>query len=149
MLFVFASTLLGSMVFYRLWEIRIGRFNRREIASRELAFSGAHIETINNQFLNLVREVAHITLIIVVRLTIGILFIIRREIRRIAAKLDLFFLQNNSLDKNERVSFFLKDISEYKNHIQKIVSKVEGGRSRGKQSVNPPASQEADNTNTL
>ena len=141
MLFVFASVLLGSMVFYRLWEIRVGRFNRREVAGRELVFSGAHIETINNQFLNFVREAAHIALIIIVRLTIGILFVIRREARRIAAKLDHFFLQNGSLGKNERVSFFLKDISEYKNHIQKIVSKVEGKRSRGKHAAgNHPAS---------
>jgi len=125
-LFVFAAILLGSMIFYRLWEIRVGRFNKREIAGRGLAFSVSHIETINNQFLNFVREAAHIIIIVIIRLTIGILFIIRREARRIAVKLDHFFLQNGALGKNERVSFFLKDVSEYKNHIQKMVSKIEG-----------------------
>ncbi len=118
LLFVFSTALVVSMIFYRVWEIRAGRFNLEEIASRELTMPHVHIEKFNNKFLELLRQFAHIVLVLTVRATIGILYIIRRESKRLSTKLDHFFLHNNGPADKGSVSFFLRDIAEYKNKIK-------------------------------
>jgi len=111
------------MIFYRAWEIRVGRFNRGELHKKELVFSGAHLETLNNKFLDFLREAIHIAFMLMIRLVIGILFIIRRESRRLSTKLDHFFLHNSTLHTKGPVSLFLKDIGKYKEKIKNIVPK--------------------------
>ncbi|MEK7558496.1 MAG: hypothetical protein AAB507_01565 [Patescibacteria group bacterium] len=118
--FFFAIVLLGAMILYRVWEIRAGRFNLEELSGKELVYSPAHLETLNNKFLDFLREAIHIALVLLVRLAIGILFVIRRESKRLSTKLDHFFLHNGTLHNKGSVSVFLKDIAKYKDKIKNI-----------------------------
>lgn len=121
MFFFFAIVLLSSMILYRVWEIRAGKFNIEELSRKELVFSGTHLETLNNKFLDFLRDVIHIALVLLVRLVIGVLFIIRRESKRLSTKLDHFFLNNGTLHNKGSASLFLKDIAKYKSRIKNII----------------------------
>lgn len=121
--FILCLVLFSATIFYRLWEIRIGRFNIEDLKKKEVNFSIAHIETINNKFLEILRHSAHLLVMIVVRIAIEALFIIRRESRRLSTKLDHMFLSGNVMANKGSVSFFLRDIAEYKDKIKNMVPK--------------------------
>ena len=109
------------MISYRVWELRIGRFNIKEVAGREFKFTHANIEHINNKFLDFIRHLAHLIIILLVRGVIEVLFLIRRWANRLSNKLDHFFLENNSIAENPSVSFFLRDIADYKEKLKDMV----------------------------
>jgi len=110
------------MVGYRVWELRAGRFDLKEVAARELTFSEAHLEHLNNKFLNFVRYAAHLLTVLVVRALIGVLFMIRRESRRLATRLDHLFLAPHGLPGENPASHFLRDILEYKEKLRSITA---------------------------
>lgn len=122
--FIFSAILLASIIFYRLWEIRAGRFNLEEISARKLTPPHVHIETLNNKFLEVLRHFIYLSVVLIVRGVIRILFVVRRESKRISTKLDQFFLHGNELQVKGSVSFFLKDIAKYKAHLKKLVPPV-------------------------
>lgn len=112
-LFFFALGLLSTMVLYRVWELRAGRFDKKEVAARELTISPAHVEHWNSKFFEAVLQLAHLIMVLLVRAVIGILFIVRREAKRLSTKLDQFFLSGNGHARGP-ASFYLQNISEYK-----------------------------------
>ncbi|MEK7115651.1 MAG: hypothetical protein AAB862_01755 [Patescibacteria group bacterium] len=119
--FIFSAVLLFSMITYRLWELKAGRFNLEEVAARELTPPHVHIETLNNKFLEVMRHFIHFAIVLLVRGAIGVLFVVRRESKRLSTKLDQFFLHGNGLDNKGSVSFFLRDISKHKARLKKFV----------------------------
>ncbi len=122
-LFIFSGILFGTMLGYRVWELRVGRFDIREVSARELTFSGAHLEHLNNKFLNFVRHLAHLIMVLIVRALIGVLFVIRRESRRLSTKLDHLFLEQHGFPSDNPASFFLRDIMDYKEKLRGMVPK--------------------------
>jgi hypothetical protein len=112
-LFLFSSLLLGAMLVFRVWEIRAGRFDKKELASRELSISPAHIEHWNSRFFDAVRQFAHFLMVLLVRATIELLFIVRREAKRLSTRLDQFFLSGSHAERGP-VSFYLQNLSGYR-----------------------------------
>ncbi|MBX4216173.1 hypothetical protein KW797_04465 [Candidatus Parcubacteria bacterium] len=121
-LFLFSGLLFSSMVAFRIWELRAGRFNLKEVAARELTVSGAHLEHLNNKFLNFLRYAAHFIMVLAVRTLIGLLFVVRRESRRLATKLDHLFLAPHGFPAENPASYFLQDILEYKERLRSIAA---------------------------
>lgn len=111
--FIAAVAILGIIIFYRSYEVRIGRFDKAELAQRELIVTGAHIEALNNKALQAARHALSLLVIVIVKGIIKVLFWIRRESRRLSTKLDHFFLSDTIRTKGS-VSFFLKDIGSFK-----------------------------------
>ena len=112
-LFFFALGLLATMILFRVWELRAGRFDKKEVAARELTISPAHVEHWNSKFFEAILQLAHLIMVLLVRAVIGILFIIRREAKRLSTKLDQFFLAGNGHARGP-ASYYLQNLSGYK-----------------------------------
>ncbi|MDP3958221.1 MAG: hypothetical protein Q8Q36_02025 [bacterium] len=113
LIFLFALGLLATMVLFRVWELRAGRFDKKEVAARELTISPAHVEHWNSKFFEAILQLAHFIMVLLVRAVIGILLIIRREAKRLSTKLDQFFLAGNGHARGP-ASFYLQNLSGYK-----------------------------------
>ena len=117
-------SILGIVLFYRSYEVRVGRFDKAELAERELLVTHEHIESLNNKALQALRHGAALSLIMLVKGTIRVLYFIKRESSRLSTKLDHFFLSDGIRTKGS-VSFFLRDVAAYKEAAR---SRTEIGR---------------------